>query len=134
MKKVFSIALSLAMLLTSSGIAIAEENQALKNIKDNNIKKIMQNTLIIRPGALNAFAYGKNYSLQDYGEVTKDNGKLWVNAEFLEVIFPEMVSTDGKIDLYEFASENDMRVGEKDGNYYLFNKSYNMPAEILNYI
>lgn len=130
MKKVFSIALSLAMLLTSSGIAIAEENQALKNIKDNNIKKIMQNTLIIRPGALNAFAYGKNYSLQDYGEVTKDNGKLWVNAEFLEVIFPEMVSTDGKIDLYEFASENDMRVGEKDGNYYLFNKSYNMPAEI----
>ena len=75
MKKVFSVALSLAMLVTSSGLAIAEENQALKNLKDNNIKKIMQNTLIIRPGALNAFLYGKNYSLEDYGEVTKNKGK-----------------------------------------------------------
>ena len=83
MKKIFSIALSLAMLVTSSGMVVAEENQALKNLKDNNIKKIMQNTLIIRPGALNAFAYGKNYSLEEFGEATKEirlkklTGKLY---------------------------------------------------------
>jgi len=134
MKKLFAIILSLVTFITCSGAIRAEENQLLKNITDRDVKNIMQNTVMIRPKAPDAFVFGKKVSLEEYGEVRLEGDKLLVNGGFLRQAFPEKDISDGDVNLYEFADANGMKVEINDGTYYLSDKSYRLPSNISSYV
>lgn len=132
MKRIFLIFISLVMLLTGSGLVMAEEKETAitANLTDKTVKSVMENTVMLRPNALDAFAYGKKYSLEECGEATRENGRIMVSAEFLKKVFPNKAFAEERVDLAEFASENNMKVQELDGNVYMFNESYKLPSSI----
>lgn len=130
MKKLFSLLLCVVFL--NSGIVTAEENEFFKNLTSAQIENVMANTVMICPNSPSAFAYGKKYSLSEYGMVKTENGRILVNAEFLKSVFPD--ATVETSDLYEFAKSNNIFVTENNGIYYLSKGGYKLPETLPGYI
>lgn len=146
MKKIISTLMCAAMIAgvspvlgeesAASGESVTqqEERDVLANITDKNVKEIMKNTVMVLPGAENAFVYGKNVAFSQYlqgYEARKEDGKVYVPSEFLKDIFQ---GTDAgekeESDIFEFAANNGLQAEEIDEVIYLCKKEYNLPKTI----
>lgn len=135
MKRIFLIFISVAMLFTSSGLVLAEEAQVVaSNLKNKELKEVMDNTVIIRPNALEAFVYGKKYSLEDYGEAKREDNSVYVSSDFLREIFPDKTVKGKECGIFEFADENNMKAEEIEGTIYLSAKNYQISSQFANSI
>ena len=130
MKKIISLIICVSVFICSLNIVNAEENPLFKNIVSDSVKNVMQNTVMILPGAQNAFVYGKNYSLKEFGEAVKNGDGISVSSDFLREAFPEASIAGEVCELNGFAEENNLAVTEKNGIYYISGKDYELPSEI----
>lgn len=134
MKKIISALLCIMTLFGSAGLVRAEEDPLFKNLKSAQVKEVMRNTVMIRPGELEAYVYGKKYSLSEYGEAELKDGRVIISAEFLSELFPDKRIGEGECDLLEFAEENEMTVTERNDTYYLSESGYTLPNSLNNSI
>ncbi len=137
MKKVLLTLLAVIMTVTSCGIVFADEAEVFKNLKSAEYQKLMQNTVIVRPGSPDAFVYGKRYSMEDYaeyGETRKDGDKIYVPGGFIKDVFPESAAAEGECELYKFSADNGLNIKEVNGNIYIAESSYEIPDSISGYI
>lgn len=137
MKKMFLTLLAVIMTITSCGVVFAEEAEPFKNLKSSEYKRIMENTVIVRPGSCDAFVYGKRYNMEDYaeyGETRKDGDKIYVPSGFINDIFPENAQEGAETELYSFCAEVGLNIKDVNGNIYIAKSTYDIPNSISGYI
>lgn len=134
MKRTVLAILCIITLLGGTGIVRAEEDPIFRNLKSEQIKSVMKNTVMIHPGAPEAYAHGKKYNMEKYGEAKRNGKELTVSSDFLNEVFPGNTADGEECDIYEFAKENAMTVTEKDSTFYISDIGYRLPSNLSNNI
>ena len=158
MKKIFLFIICFSIILGNCSIVFSQENVSdnvsendnnietvsesdsdpCKNIVSNNVKEVMENTVMLRPGSSNAFAYGFQYDLYEYGEnaeVRTEGTEVYVKTGFLKEVFPDKsIGNDEEAGIYAFAQNNGLQATEYNGTIYVYNTEYSLPAQISNNI
>lgn len=114
-----------------SGIEISA-NTVFKNIKSDEARDIMENTVMLQPGAEYGFVYGKKEKISenDGKTVYIEDESVYAPTSFMQKAFPELnTGSDDYVNVQDFAANNDIDMQKIGETIYLY-KNYTMPSKM----
>ncbi|MBP3360927.1 MAG: right-handed parallel beta-helix repeat-containing protein [Clostridia bacterium] len=142
MKKLLITLMAAAMLAPAVSIqnnAVLAETEiatssvdVFKNIKSEEVKKVMANTVMIQPGAEYGIVYGKKEKVSDDDNnvVYVDEKNIYAPTSFMEKAFPQQnVGSDAYVNVQDFVSHNGMEMKQIGETIYIY-KNFTMPSKL----
>ncbi len=121
---------------TDTAFALGEEQavteSVFKNINSNDARNIMENTIMLQPGAEYGFIHGKKEKISENdGEVAYvKESAVYVPVSFVKQAFPNAVLGVGNyVNINDFASQNGIGMEMNGETVYLY-QNYTMPSKL----